>query len=77
MKPEPRIFQIAIERLAVEPGDCLYIADGIGQELTSASQIGMQAVLIRVSGEDSYDPYREDWNGPVISSLTEVLDLVE
>jgi len=77
MKPDPRIFQIAIERLAVEPGDCLYIADGIGQELTSASQIGMQAVLIRVSGEDSYDPYREDWDGSVISSLTEVLGLVK
>jgi len=77
MKPDPRIFQIAIKRLAVEPGDCLYIADGINQELTSASQIGMEAVLIRVSGEDSYDPYREDWDGPVISSLTEVLDLVK
>ena len=77
MKPDPRIFQIATERLAVEPGDCLYIADGIGQELTSALQVGMQAVLIRVPGEDSYDPYREDWDGPVISSLTEVLDLVK
>lgn len=76
MKPNPRIYQIAMERLAVEPGDCLYIADGIGQELASASQVGMHAVLIRISGEDSYDPYREDWNGPVISSLREVLTLV-
>ena len=75
MKPDPHIYQIATERLAVEPGDCLYIADGMDQELTSALQLGMHPVLIRVPGEDSYDPYREDWDGPVISSLKDVLTL--
>lgn len=76
MKPDPRIYGLATEQLGVEPQDCLYVADGIGQELSAASQIGMHAVRIFVPGEDEYDPYREDWDGPIISSLTDVLRLV-
>ena len=75
-KPDPRIYQIAIEKLAISPEKCIYIADGIGQELLSASQLGMYAIQIRVSGEYD-DPYREEWDGPVISSLREVLTLIE
>ena len=76
-KPDLRIYRLATEQLNVEPQDCLYIADGIGRELSVASQIGMHAVQILVPGEDEYEPYREEWNGPVISSLTEVLILIE
>jgi len=47
------------------------------QELLSASRLGMRAILIRVPGEDDYDPYREKWDGSVISSLKEVLSLVK
>jgi len=76
MKPDPRIYQIAVEQLAVEPNECLYIADGIDQELAGAAQVGMHPVQIYVTGEDSIDSHREEWDGPVISSLTEVLALV-
>jgi putative hydrolase of the HAD superfamily len=76
MKPDPRIYGLATEQLGVEPQDCLYVADGMEQELLAASQIGMHAVKISVPGEDEYDPYREDWDGPVISSLTEVMTLI-
>lgn len=82
MKPDLRIYQIATEKLAVEPQSCLYIGDGTNQELTGAAQIGMHPVLIRVPNKDSTDAQWEDstdaeqWDGPVISSLSEVLDLV-
>ncbi len=76
VKPDPRIYQIATEQLDVQPQRCLYVADGMGQELVSASNLGMHAVQIFVPGEDEYEPYREEWNGPVISSLREVLTLV-
>jgi len=81
-KPDPRIYQLAIEQLAAKPENCLYIGDGDSQELTGASQAGMHPVLIRVPGEDSSDAQWQDssdveqWDGPVISSLTDVLDLV-
>ncbi|UCH43536.1 MAG: HAD family hydrolase [Dehalococcoidales bacterium] len=76
-KPDPRIYQIAIGNLGVSPQACIYIADGIGQELIAASKFGMHAVQIRMGGDDEYDPYREDWDGPVISSLNEVMNLLE
>jgi len=81
-KPDPRIYQIAIDQLATKPGNCLYIGNGDSRELTGASQVGMHPVLIRVPDEDSTDAEWEDstdaeqWEGPVISSLREVLDLV-
>jgi putative hydrolase of the HAD superfamily len=77
-KPDPRIYHLATEQLGVEPQTCLYIGDGSSRELTGAAQVGMHPVLIRVPDEssDAHQIDREDWNGPVISSLTEVLALV-
>ncbi len=75
-KPDHNFYKIAVERLAVNPKACIYIADGIGQELPSASEFGMYAVQIIVPGEDEYDRYRGDWQGPIISSLKEVLTLI-
>jgi putative hydrolase of the HAD superfamily len=81
-KPDPRIYQLALKQLAVKPGDCLYIGDGDDQELTGALQVGMHPVLIRNPDEDRSDVHRTDfeadeWDGPVISSLQEVLGLVK
>ncbi|MFC1920803.1 HAD family hydrolase [Chloroflexota bacterium] len=75
-KPDHRFYNIALDRLAVTPENCIYVADGIGSELHSAEELGMYAVQIIVPGEDDYDQYREEWNGPKISSLTEVLEFV-
>jgi putative hydrolase of the HAD superfamily len=81
-KPDPRIYQLAVEQLAVEPKDCLYIGDGDSQELTGASKVGMQPVLLRLPNEDDTDVHRVDterdvWDGPIISSLTEIVTLIE
>ncbi len=79
-KPDPRIYQMALERLGVEARDCLYIGDGSSQELSGAQKVGMYPVLIRVPHEMNEDAYRideEEWQGPAISSLREVLKLVQ
>ena len=79
-KPDPPIYYLALEKLAVQPADCLYIGDGDSQELSGASRVGMHPVLIRLAGEDSTQPHlinREEWKEPVISSLREALDLVK
>jgi len=80
-KPDPRIYQLAAEQLAVKLESCLYIGDGSSQELTGADAVGMHPVLIRDPEEDSGVMHRVEaeadrWDGPVISSLREVLDLV-
>jgi putative hydrolase of the HAD superfamily len=78
-KPDPRIYQLACERLGVKPEDCLYIGDGSSYELTGALKVGMHPILIRDPGEtvDTHFVDREeDWQGTLITSLKEVLNLV-
>ena len=78
-KPDPRIYLMATDQLGVDPQDCLYIGDGSSRELTGALQVGMHPVLISVPDESTdvhFIDREEGWNGPEISSLQEVLDLV-
>jgi len=78
-KPEPRIYNITIEKMVVEPDKCLYIGDGSSRELTGAAQVGLYPVLLRSPDEIGSDAHwidQEEWQGPSISSLKEVLGLV-
>ncbi len=81
-KPDPRIYNLAVDRLGVKPGDCLYVGDGSSNELTGAAAAGMHPVLVIDPTEDSPGTHRVDfegdeWDGPVISSLDEVLNLAQ
>jgi putative hydrolase of the HAD superfamily len=78
-KPDPRIYQLACERLGVAPETCLYIADGEDHELTAAARVGLYPVLVRTSSQETTNKSHQEareWQGPTIASLTEVLDLV-
>jgi putative hydrolase of the HAD superfamily len=83
LKPDPKIFQLALDQLKVVPQQCLYIGDGGDKELAAAASVGMTPVLIRATHEDSSDALRpndeqiEDFTGPRITSLKEVLNLVK
>ena len=77
-KPDPRIYELALDRLAVEASGCLYIGDGASDELSGAAEMGMHPVLIRVPYEEQ-NPYQideNDWDGIKIASVKEVLDLL-
>lgn len=81
-KPDPRIYEITVERLVVNPKDCLYIGDGDSNELTGALKVGMTPVLILNSDEVRADVHRVDfegdnWQGIVITSLKGVPNLLE
>ena len=43
-KPDPRIFQVAADRLGVTPADCLFI-DDIASYAAAARKVGMPAVV--------------------------------
>jgi putative hydrolase of the HAD superfamily len=76
-KPDAQLFKMALDGLRTKAENCIYVADGIGQELNGASKLGIYAVMLHIEGENEHDPYREKWNGPVISSLKEVLELIK
>jgi putative hydrolase of the HAD superfamily len=51
-KPDPRIFQIALDRLGLAPGDALMVGDSPSADVDGASAAGIRAALI-----DPYDFY--------------------
>jgi putative hydrolase of the HAD superfamily len=73
-KPDPRIYEIACERLAVEPAECLFVGDGANDELPGAERVGMTAVQLRAPGEELTEPGKA-WRGASIEHLGEVLRL--
>ena len=78
-KPEPRIYEIACERLKVKPQECLYVGDGSSEELTGAAAVGMRPIHKRADLTDVYDPHRpeiENWQGIVIDEISEVHAIV-
>ena len=79
-KPDPRIYQLTANQLGIKPQECLYIGDGSSQELTGASQVDMDTVLMRLPDEESTDAHRidsEEWHGQAITSQKEVLTLLK
>jgi putative hydrolase of the HAD superfamily len=73
-KPDPRIYEIACERLGVEPAECLFVGDGANDELPGAERVGMTALQLRAPGEQ-LTPDGEAWTGRSIEHLSETLSL--
>ena len=78
-KPSRRIYEIASERLKLQPRECIYVGDGSGEELTGAAAVGMLPILKRADLTDVYDPHRpevENWQGIAIDEIAELCDIV-
>ena len=81
-KPAPAIYLHACSLLGVSPKRCLYVGDGGSRELTGATRVGMEAVLVRGSSADGgfYADQIDDahdWPGPVIATVAEVAGMLE
>jgi putative hydrolase of the HAD superfamily len=78
-KPDARIYHLACDRLGARPEACLYIADGEDHELAAAAEVGLYPVLIQTSVQKTSRSHQEarEWEGTTITSLPEVLQLVE
>jgi putative hydrolase of the HAD superfamily len=75
-KPDPRIYELACERLGVRPDECVFVGDGANDELGGARRVGMRAVCVLPPGRD--EPIWREARGwePTINSLCDVLALV-
>jgi putative hydrolase of the HAD superfamily len=80
-KPNPKIYLEACRRLGVKPEECFFVGDGGSRELSGASQLGMRAVLLAAREEQNHsDTHRidgEEWRGPTIYDLKELLPLLQ
>lgn len=68
MKPDPAVYRLAAAALDVAPERCVYVGDGLDDELGGAVRAGMHAILV-----DRGTPVA--WDGPRIVSLAELLTL--
>jgi putative hydrolase of the HAD superfamily len=76
-KPDPRIYRLALDELAVAPQEAIFVGDGANDELAGAERVGMRAVLIHRPGEDPIWDEVRDWRGPRITSIPELLPLLD
>lgn len=75
-KPDPRIYRECCARLGVEPSDAVFVGDGANDELAGAQRVGMQAILIHRAGEDPLWPEVLEWDGPRVTSIPGVLEVI-
>jgi putative hydrolase of the HAD superfamily len=71
-KPDPRIFRLALDELGVEAGEAVFVGDGANDELAGAERVGMRAIGVESPGGE----LPQDWAGPRIRALPELLELV-
>ena len=67
-KPDPRIYELALELLDVAAGAAVYVGDGANDELAGAQAVGMRAVQLGA---------RDGLSGERIHAPREVLELVD
>jgi putative hydrolase of the HAD superfamily len=75
-KPDPRIYLHCCELLGIEPAAAVFVGDGANDELGGARRVGMDAILIHRVGEDPPWPEVREWDGPRVTSIPGVLDLL-
>jgi len=76
-KPDPRIYLHCCELLGVEPHEAVFVGDGANDELEGARRVGMEAILIHREGEDPLWPEVLEWDGPRVTSIPGVLDVLD
>ena len=54
-KPQPEIFELAAERVDLEPSDCVFV-DDLRENCAGAEAVGMIAVLHRDTAADAGPP---------------------
>ena len=70
-KPAPKIFQLALDKHAVDPEEALHIGDSLRDDVEGARKAGLHAVLLDREGTQSGAP------SPSIRHLDELLPLID
>lgn len=75
LKPNPRIFRIALEGLAASPDSSAHVGDSLSEDFAGALAAGMAAVLVdRSRGSRLLDP---ELRIAAVRSLTEIEDVLD
>lgn len=70
-KPAPRIFQVALDKHAVDPEEALHIGDSLRDDVEGARKAGLRAILLDRQGTQQGTDIRS------IRALDELLPLIQ
>ena len=73
-KPEPLLFEMALERLGCKPEECLMIGDRPDTDIAGAAALGLATALVRTGRFGPAEAWpkgvpRPDWDEPGVDSL--------
>jgi putative hydrolase of the HAD superfamily len=68
-KPAPKIFEIALEKHAIDPDEAMHIGDSVRDDMEGATKAGLTGVLLDRAGRSQTS------GGHVIRTLEEILPL--
>lgn len=76
-KPDPRLFLRVLEALGCAGGDCVYVGDGGGCELTAAAALGMLPIRLLEPDSAPTDRYDDDagFAGAEVAALGDLLEM--
>jgi putative hydrolase of the HAD superfamily len=69
-KPSPKIFELALEQHAVEPGEAMHVGDSLRDDVEGATKAGLAAVLLARHGKQTPPSI------PAIRTLDELVPLI-
>ncbi len=70
-KPAPKIFQLALDKHAVDPDEAIHVGDSLRDDVEGAAKAGLHGVLLDRRG------CREDSGVPTIQRLDELLPFLD
>lgn len=74
-KPDPAIFQLAIDRLKLKPEDITVIGDSYKKDIEPARALGCNAIWLKGSSWDNSDDTIE--YEPMVTSLLQLFDMLQ
>jgi putative hydrolase of the HAD superfamily len=74
-KPDPAIFELALERAGCAPEEALFVGDTLRQDVEGANRVGMRSVLLWHRADRS-PPEQGPRPDHVIRKIPELMDLV-
>ena len=73
-KPDPAIFNLALQTAAVDPRNCIYIGDNYYDDAVGSRKVGMPSLIINRFGSLGTE---EITDCPVISDISEIFNFLD
>jgi putative hydrolase of the HAD superfamily len=72
-KPSPRIFQLALEKHAVDPDEAIHVGDSVRDDLEGACRAGLHGALVDREGDQVLSPsLQADGRALILRSLEDL-----